>query len=89
QNAIQRYLTDKKLDFLSATYPLETAPETPALSLQSYKEESLGTVLEAFEKQFIAETLKNQKWKKSKTAQLLGVSRKTLFRKMKQYGLEK
>ncbi len=89
QNVIQRYLTDKKLDFLSATYSTETPAESSAVAMQSYEGGSLSTVLVAFEKQFIAETLKNQKWKKSKTAQLLGVSRKTLFRKMKQHGLEK
>jgi PAS domain S-box-containing protein len=89
QNVIQRYLTEKKLDFLSAIYPGDTPVESPAIDLPGYEGGSLGSVLEAFEKHFITETLKNQKWKKSKTATLLGVSRKTLFRKMKQHGLEK
>ncbi len=89
QNVIQRYLTDKKLDFLSAAYPAETPVDSPPVALSGYEGGSLCSVLEAFEKQFITETLKSQKWKKAKTASLLGVSRKTLFRKMKQYGLEK
>ena len=58
QNVIQRYLTEKKLDFL----PSADLPE-------------------------IEEALKNQKWKKGKAADALGVSRNTLFRKMKQNGL--
>jgi transcriptional regulator with PAS, ATPase and Fis domain len=89
QNVIQRYLTEKKLNFPSVA-DLEASPaESTAVELTSYEGGSLTSVLEAFEKQFITETLKNQKWKKSKTATLLGVSRKTLFRKMKQHGLEK
>lgn len=88
QNVIQRYLTEKRLEFLSSTDPGSLPIESPVLDLQRYEGGSLSSVLEAFEKHFLAETLKSQKWKKSKTAALLGVSRKTLFRKMKQHGLE-
>jgi PAS domain S-box-containing protein len=88
QNVIQRYLTEKKLEFLSSTYSGSPPVESPAVDPKNYEGESLSSVLEAFEKQFISETLKSQKWKKTKTATLLGVSRKTLFRKMKQHGLE-
>lgn len=88
QNVIQRYLTEKKLDFLSVTH-MDATVELPAVDLPGYDGGSLSTVLEAFEKKFITETLKDQKWKKSRTATLLGVSRKTLFRKMKQHGLER
>lgn len=89
QNVIQRYLTDKKLDFLTSISQAETSVEAPVVALAGYAGGSLSSALEAFEKQFITETLKSQKWKKSKTANLLGVSRKTLFRKMKQHGVEK
>ena len=83
QNVIQRYLTEKKLDFLP-TFPEKSIPA----EMKGCGEVSLNSALEAFEKQFIEETLERHKWKKGKTANLLGVSRKTLFRKMKQYGLE-
>jgi len=88
QNVIQRYLTEKKLDFLPSTSAKSIPAESPPVEMKSYGEGSLNSALEAFEKQFIEETLKQHKWKKSKTAILLGVSRKTLFRKMKQHGLE-
>ncbi|MDX9745494.1 MAG: sigma 54-interacting transcriptional regulator [Syntrophales bacterium] len=87
QNVIQRYLTEKKLDFLPSADLPEISRVSMTSGLPGYTDNSLNAAVEAFEKRFIEEALKNQKWKKGKAADALGVSRKTLFRKMKQYGL--
>ncbi|MBN1547225.1 MAG: sigma 54-interacting transcriptional regulator [Syntrophaceae bacterium] len=89
QNVIQRYLTEKKLNFLSANYQEKLPADAQPIEIKNIEGETLNAVLEAFEKQYISETLKRHQWKKGKTATLLGVSRKTLFRKMKQHGLER
>lgn len=41
------------------------------------------------EQQIIVEALENTDWNKAKTARLLGISRQTLYRKMKQFHLKK
>jgi len=51
--------------------------------------EGLGfhETLEKVEKQLIHRTLDQQHWHRTNTAEALGIPRKTLFRKMKKYGL--
>jgi DNA-binding NtrC family response regulator len=47
-----------------------------------------GSSLADAEKQIIIETLNTQKGNKSKTAEVLGIGRKTLHRKLSEYGLD-
>jgi PAS domain S-box-containing protein len=87
QNVIQRYLTDNKLDFLP-THQEEPPADLLDIEAKLASGDTLGKALEVFEREYISTTLRQHQWKKSKSAASLGVSRKTLFRKMKQYGLE-
>ncbi|MFN4245411.1 MAG: sigma-54-dependent transcriptional regulator [Brevinematia bacterium] len=48
----------------------------------------IGKTLDAIEKSIIEETLKFTNNNKSKTARILGITRKTLLTKMKKYGLD-
>jgi DNA-binding NtrC family response regulator len=48
---------------------------------------SLKTAVAEFEKNYIAETLTRHRRKKGRVAKMLGMDRKTLFRKMKRYNL--
>ncbi len=48
---------------------------------------TLHEAVDAFEKQCILQTLEHHHWRKVRTAQALGIGRKTLYRKMKQFGL--
>ncbi len=48
---------------------------------------TLHEAVEVFEKQFITQTLEQHHWHKVQTARVLGIGRKTLYRKMKQFGL--
>lgn len=87
QNVIRRYLALKNLQFMK----IEKAP-SPHRSPLSDKddllvEQTLKASTEEFEKKLIIKTLNTTKWNKTKAAEMLGVSRKTLFRKMKTLGL--
>jgi transcriptional regulator with PAS, ATPase and Fis domain len=48
---------------------------------------SLKALVEQYEKRVILSTLSQHRWHRTRVARLLGVDRKTLFSKMKRYGL--
>jgi len=48
----------------------------------------VGSTLEEAEKILIRETLAAQGGNKSRTAEILGIGRKTLYQKIEEYGLE-
>jgi DNA-binding NtrC family response regulator len=49
------------------------------------KSGNLHMAVEAFEKQFILDTLKQNQGHRAKTAAMLGIDRKTLYTKLKKY----
>jgi len=55
---------------------------------ENYVKISLGTPLEEAEREIIQANLSYFRGNKSKTAEVLGIGRKTLHRKLKEYGLE-
>ncbi|MBU2511550.1 sigma 54-interacting transcriptional regulator [bacterium] len=88
QNIMRRYITMRNLDFLTG----DNTPAPREAKIVSMSEEeilsntlSLSEAVGKFEKKYIVETLKANRWQKGKTASILNVSRKTLFRKMKTY----
>jgi PAS domain S-box-containing protein len=88
QNIMRRYITMRNLDFLSGdnTPAPRKIKEIEKIEDESIDEShSLGEAVARFEKKFILESLKKNRWQKGKTATILDVSRKTLFRKMKSY----
>ena len=52
-------------------------------------QEPLEVAIARFEGQYVRDILQANGWHRSRTAQILGVDRRTLFRKMRQYDLEK
>lgn len=91
QNTVQRYITLGEIDFpdLSQT----TADELPAfppdrtfLAPERF-DQRLTDAVSSFEKRYIEYLLKENQWHRSRVAELLGIDRRTLFRKMKAYGL--
>lgn len=87
QNVLQRYLTIGRLDFmstgvaeaaLSGVLPdVEIGPQGPGLQ----------EAQEALEKQLLLKTLEQHHWHRGKTAESLGIPRRSLQRKMKKHGL--
>ncbi len=92
ENAIQRGLLNASGDTLQETdiaFLVDTdagriAQWNPAFGLEPY----IKSLSEQSEREIIHETLKQTGWNRTATARHLKISRKTLFNKMLQYGLE-
>lgn len=79
KNVIQRYLTVKKLDFMEPIHITSTDDYV-------YDEKiRLNDMVEKSEHKMIIQALNRTKWNRTKAAQLLGISRKALYRKLKKY----
>ncbi|MCU0600022.1 MAG: sigma-54-dependent Fis family transcriptional regulator [Desulfobacterales bacterium] len=89
QNVIQRYLAVKSIDFLYNDAPKPPAPgpqKEPPDAMQS-NHHDLTSNIEHLEMKMIREALLKFGMNKTRAAESLGVSRKTLTRKIKQFGL--
>jgi PAS domain S-box-containing protein len=86
QNVLQRYLTTKRLDFVDfgADKPENN---TTVFSLEdiALKNLELYKAIEVFEKRFITEILNQNQRHRRKTAEILGLPVRTLYRKIKKY----
>ncbi|MFA6008819.1 MAG: sigma 54-interacting transcriptional regulator [Desulfobacteraceae bacterium] len=87
QNVLRRYVTLKQVDFTGGGRkpPSEISEGEAELVSDSA---SLNDAVETFEKKLIVKTLEMNRWHRMNAARSLGVSRRTLFRKMERYGLE-
>ena len=83
QNTLRRYVTLNRLDFLGA--PL-SAPEVKFEPIRP-NEELLRDAMGHFEREYILKQLERNHWNRSKVASKLGIDRKTLFKKMRSYGV--
>lgn len=85
QNVLQRYLTVKTLDFMN----ISAENGAGGISDDETGQEELGleTRLEEFEKKVILKTLEKFRWNRTKAAASLGISRRSLFRRMKKLGI--
>lgn len=91
QNSVQRYITLGKLDVPEIS--LTTGEEAPAAQpvkpafQAAVSDQPLNEAVSAFEKSYIEHLLRENQWHRSRVAAILGIDRRTLFRKMKAYGL--
>ncbi len=83
QNMVYQFLVLGKLDFLDPK-----SLKQGGLTSETGSSRNLKVAVEEFEKTYIAKALSLHGQKKGKVADTLGVDRKTLFRKIKRYGLE-
>ncbi len=88
QNVIIRYCNQKRIDLMGST----TKPETPAEredfpDLADQPVRDLGETLNQYEKHLIVAALNQHRWHRQKVAEALKIDRKTLFNKMRRYGL--
>jgi PAS domain S-box-containing protein len=88
QNVLHRYLAIGRLDFLAASDTPPGQAEVPLAPDITRDSPHLKTALERFERQYIVSLLDTHHWNRSRVAGLLGISRRTLFRKMKTLGID-
>lgn len=89
QSTINRFVTLKKLDFMGID--LDTDKEERCFFEEvklSSQDQSLAAILEHVEKKVLFTVLQKNQWHKGNTATALKINPKTLYRKMKQYGLK-
>lgn len=88
QNTIQRFVTLNTLDLIGLDLADEDEnDEIPELN--GTDNLPLPAILEKIEQKIILERLNRHQWRRDKTAEDLGINRKALYRKMKQFGLIK
>jgi len=89
QNTINRLVTLKKLDFLNLDLA-EQSPEEMGDGIHiDYQGKSLNMILEELEKKILLKRLEQSEWHQGQVAESLQIDRKTLYRKMKQFGIER
>ena len=83
ENMLRRYLAVGRIDFLNMGF--DSSPECKKLSpnVSGWNEMNLAAAVEHFEKNLVAKALERNQWHKAKAAAHLGISRRTLFRKIK------
>jgi transcriptional regulator with PAS, ATPase and Fis domain len=86
QNAVHRFITLNSVESadtasLAPAHKARTAipPLDPTLSLKA--------AMAHFEKQYLLQMLEAHQWHRARVASLLGIDRRTLFRKMKGHGI--
>jgi PAS domain S-box-containing protein len=87
QNVLHRYITLNELDFIEISQD-KTLDSDDILDIENDIElQGLHNFVKNFEKNVILKTLSRHQWHKSKAASALKIDRKTLFTKMKSYGI--
>lgn len=87
QNVLRRYLATKRLDFLSLTGSPPSKDRSVMAAQAARTGQTLAEMVAGFEKEVIGQTLAANRWHRGKTAAALGIDRKTLFVKMKAFGM--
>lgn len=88
QNVIVRYCNQKTIDLTGAASRPEAPPDQMSFpNSESDSVKDLNTMLATYEKLLILTTLNQYQWHRQRVAKVLNIDRKTLFNKMKRYGL--
>lgn len=88
QNVIVRYCNQKTIDLTGAASRPEAPPDQMSFpNRESASVKDLNTMLATYERLLILTTLNQYQWHRQRVAQALNIDRKTLFNKMKRYGL--
>lgn len=88
QNVLHRFITFNKLDFGHRTvkHPEKRMPDQKINSRMAAGD--LKKMMGIYEKDIILDALEKTRWNRTKTASVLNINRKTLFKKMKTHGLQ-
>ena len=87
QNTLHRYVTLGKVDFLGKRMKSKISETSNFGDSINHRKIVLDQTVADYEKATILSALKNSQGHKVKTASALGISRATLFNKMKKYGI--
>ncbi len=90
ENVIQRYVTLGQIDFPGKALPSTRMANTPrSQSIKSLLEvEGLRKSMEAFEKELLLKALDANRWRREKTAKMLQITTRTLYRKLRHHQIE-
>jgi transcriptional regulator with PAS, ATPase and Fis domain len=91
QNVLRRYLALERIDLPKHAQPANPAEQnhSPQLAITDQQiPAELKNGMESYQRQLIVQALERTRWHRGKTAEMLGISRKTLFRKMLHLGLK-
>ena len=91
KNALHSYSTVRHMDFLDRKVAFDnknrdTEDITDEIHMQNGETDYHQTVME-FEKKLILKALNQTNWQRTKTVEVLGIPRRTLYNKMKLFGL--
>lgn len=85
ENTIQRYLNLGYLEFSTRGHQPPLAPESQGASSPVFP---LSRAVQDFEKDYILRLLAQNQWNRTRVAKLLKIERKTLYLKLKKFGVE-
>lgn len=90
ENVIERAVLLSKQPYIDREdFPPSLLDSCQQIRMQQAPSMSLKKALEGPEKAIIEKTLETHQWNRQETARSLQINRTTLYKKMKQYGLEK
>jgi len=86
QNVIHRYVTLGRFELTGAAHPgrREAGPDGSAVPEPG----GLKAAMVDYEKRLITSALKANRWRRGEAARALGINRRTLYKKLRQYGVE-
>jgi len=89
QNVVQRYITVKQVDLPGSTSPIQGGfPTDPSeRGAEPPKDRRLRVLVDDAERVALLEALESSGGNRSKAAKVLGISRRTILRKMKRFGI--
>ena len=88
-NVLHRYLTLGRLEFTAKHPPAPAAPSAPAADFgRAAPRMSLRQAVTEFERKYLLDALGRCGWHRQKTAEFLGIDRRTLFAKMKAHRID-
>jgi PAS domain S-box-containing protein len=86
QNAVHRFITLNSVESVDVS-PLPPTPPSGFTPLPIDATLTLKAAMARCEKQYLLQMLDTHQWHRARVATLLGIDRRTLFRKMKDHGL--
>jgi PAS domain S-box-containing protein len=85
QNAVHRFITLKSIEPAESVHDADRNASTALFPPP--KGAALAEVMAHFERRYLQQVLEENRWHRSRAADRLGIDRRTLFRKIKEYGL--